>query len=225
MIATLTITFVFDTSIGIAVGLGLSFVVFLAEFVTSQYYKPELVSYSTSNHGIAVVKVAGDLNFLTSARVKDFVSALTTREIPIPDESSSRSDYLFQKVSSTLDYYLIPEVKNSPFCKDLMPLAIVVDVEAVLIVDLSGLSVLGEICSEARDKNVKVVIMNERSHLVTSLTKFGIENDVTNRYVNLDEYVMNSLLPRRPMNELLPVNPSHIHVDSDEMLESRHSLS
>ena len=47
----------------------------------------------------------------------DFVSALTIREPPLPDTESSRSEYIFYTVSSTFDRWLIPDVKNSPYCK------------------------------------------------------------------------------------------------------------
>ena len=139
--------------------------------------------------------------------MKDFVSAITIRDIPIPDLSTSRSDYIFYKVTYTLDHYLVPEVNKPPYAKDPMPLAIVIDIEPTILVDLSGLNVLKEISSEAREKNVKVVIINVKPHLVSYFSKFGLENDVSNKYVDLDSYLSKSLLPTRTKNEKRPKNP------------------
>ena len=207
LITTLTVTFVFDTAIGIALGLGLSFFIFVAEFVMSSHHKPILVENPKTNHGIAVVKIASDLNFLTGPRIKDFISSLITRELPPPDSETSRSERIFQKITSFLDHWLIPAVRTSPFAKDQLPLAVIIDLESSLIVDLSGLNVLKEFGIEARDKFVKVAFINVPEHLYPDFEKFGIDNDVSNKYVNLDSYISKSNLPRRPKSSSLPKNP------------------
>lgn len=207
LITTLTITFVFDTAIGLALGIILSLVFYLFDNVVNEIYKPDLTAYPTSNNGVAVVKIFSDVNFLTSPRIKDYISAITVREIAIPDTMSSRSDYWFYAVSSTLDKLLIPDVVKSPFAKDQLPLAIVIDLELCRSIDITGLTVLKEIGVEARLKHVKVLYININEKLVASLIKFGITNDITNKFVDLEPYLRKSYLPLNPRSNRLPENP------------------
>ena len=161
-----------------------------------------------------------DLTFFTSPRLKTYISDLVIREATtISSKSScSCSEKIFTKVTSSLDYYLIPEIKISPLIRDPMPLAVVIDLSYTMLIDFSGLYALREICDEARVKNIKVVIINEQSHLIEPLKKFGIENDDSNIYVDLNKYLMKSSLPKRPIDDLLPDNPYTCSGDIDNLM-------
>ena len=127
MVTTIIITFVYETSYGLAVGIGLSALFYLANNAFSLKTAPYLVAaphdaelsdppkLSTelenmehgageglSSHGILVVKMQGDLTFVHSFKIKEFISDLILQEPPQPGSAASRSETLRYAVSSTL---------------------------------------------------------------------------------------------------------------------------
>lgn len=194
MIVTFTLVFVYGTSVGLAVGLGFSLIVYLGDIVMNRQYDPTLESFSATNDGITVVKLNSDLNFLTYTRIKDFITTLTIREPPVPDANTSRADYIFHTVTTAMDTMLVPKSKSCMYCKNALPLAIVIDMEFTRVVDITGLQALAEMLSEARDKGVKGVIINVDKTLVSQFIKYGIKNDSSTPIVNLDRYLCLSTL-------------------------------
>jgi MFS superfamily sulfate permease-like transporter len=202
MLVTCTIVFVFDTSTGLAVGLGCSFLVYLFDIVTGQAYRPTVVSSAKETNGIDVVKLETDLNFLTAQRVKDFATALHTQKPVVPDASTSTSEYLHFTVSSAFDRALIPH--DESLYVDFLPVAIAIDFSAVRVLDITGLQTLSEIMAEARAKGVHVVAFNIKESLVEEMTKFGITNDASTPEANLDEYLKQSQLNVRKIHRHYP---------------------
>jgi hypothetical protein len=81
MLVTFLVTLFFETSIGLIVGLLLSILIFLAEVSFSKTTAPHVVHSHLDNHGVLVVRLEGDLTFLTSFRMKDLLLPYTTLEV------------------------------------------------------------------------------------------------------------------------------------------------
>ena len=65
--------------------------------------------------------------------------------------------------------------------------------------------------------------MNVKPHLLPTLLKYGIENDESNKYVNLSEYLSKSSLPVRPRSDTLPLNPVTTLISNDSDHDSLES--
>ena len=214
MLVTFIITFLLETSTGLAVGLGFSLFVYLTEAIFSHETAPFLFSASKDNRGIDVVKLEGDLTFLSANRVKDFVAALTLKDLPVPETSSSKSDQIFHRVSSAFDRVLRPRLLVGV---DLLPEALILDFEHVRIIDLTGLRTIEEVTVGARAKGVSVVLINTSTALTDCMAKFGIKSDVSSPHMDLDldEYSLRVTLPpagtpKKAMAEYVPVKRADV---------------
>jgi MFS superfamily sulfate permease-like transporter len=195
MLITFAITFIFDTSIGLAVGIGFSLIVYLIETTFSGITAPLLVASSKDNHGIDVVKLEGDLTFLSAARVKDFLSVLTVKEPSAPDVTLGTSEYIHRTIGQAFDRALRPHLMDG--VKEL-PKALVVDMAMVRLIDLTGIQALVEVIEDCRKKGILVVITYAHDDIQRALAKMGVENDSSTEEVNLDEYLAHkgaALLP------------------------------
>lgn len=139
MLVTATIVFVFDTSIGLAVGIACSFLVFLSDVAFAKANAPELVFLKENNDGIDVIKLNGDLNFLTTGRFKDFFTSRILVEAPRPDSNSTMSDRIFYRITSSFDYLLSPKLFNGVSS---LPKAVVLDMSFVRVLDLTGVTTI-----------------------------------------------------------------------------------
>ena len=125
MVTTLIITFVFETSTGLAVGIGLSALFYLANNAFSPKTAPYLITPMNDKeltdrpstelenmehgsgaaggaNGILVVKMQGDLTFVHSFGIKEFISNLILQEPTQPGSAASRSESMRYAVSSAL---------------------------------------------------------------------------------------------------------------------------
>ena len=68
MVVTFLVTLIFETSIGLAVGLFVSILIYLAEVSFGIVTAPHVVSDSKTNGGVDVIRLEGDLTFLTAHR-------------------------------------------------------------------------------------------------------------------------------------------------------------
>ena len=75
MLVTLVITFVFDTGIGLAVGIGASILFYLGELAFAATTGP-VAFYSDHGSGIEEVILQGDLTFIQCARFQNFMDSL-----------------------------------------------------------------------------------------------------------------------------------------------------
>jgi len=196
MMVTAAFTFVFETSIGLAIGIGCSVIVFFIDQVLNSSFNPELcVKASDSERNIDIVKLHCDVNFLTAARVKDFISPLSLTQPAKADASSAnRSDYLHSRISESFDYALIHGESNFV---DHLPSAIVIDLTHVHVCDLTGMQCLAEIMHETRIKKVKCVIINESDKMREELSAFHIVNDSSSLEVDLEDYLAQSKMPQK----------------------------
>jgi MFS superfamily sulfate permease-like transporter len=221
MVVTFAVTFIFDTSTGLAVGIGLSLITYLIETTFSSITAPLLVSAAKDNKGIDVVKLEvtpyypyypivpafphltltqscplqGDLTFLSAARVKEFLNALTVQlEQPLVD-SANTSDRLFKVVSDQFDNVLRPATRLIGVKE--LPKALVIDMRLVRLIDLSGVAAVAEVTADARQKGILVVITHAHEAVQRALAKMGVTNDGSTDTIDLDEYLYHkgALLP------------------------------
>jgi MFS superfamily sulfate permease-like transporter len=184
-LVTLIFSFVFDTSIGLAIGLGTSILMYIVfDIILSKTHQPRLFSSSRAGLDVDVVRIESDLNFLTAARIKDFISALTIETPAVPDISDTRLMYSFI-ISSAFDKILKPQLLRGV---DKLPKAIVIDMCLVKTVDISGLEALQTAMSEARSKKVLVALININPEIGVHLSRFGITSDKSSDEINFKTY-------------------------------------
>ena len=187
MLVTTTFTFVYDTSVGLAIGLGCSvFMYCVFDIILAKSHSPRLFTARRSNDGkdVDVLRIESDLNFLTASSIKDFIVALIVKA-PTQPPATNRSLYLRYEISSRLDRILKPNIRRGV---DELPKAIVIDMCLVKTVDLSGLDALESAIHEVRLKGVKVAIININPEINTYLTKFGITSDESTEELNFERY-------------------------------------
>jgi len=79
MLSTLVITFVFDTGIGLAVGIGLSVLFYLGDLAFASITAP-VAFYSDHGSGIEEVILQSDLTFIQCSRFQNFMDSLYRTE-------------------------------------------------------------------------------------------------------------------------------------------------
>ena len=183
MLVTWTITFTYDTSVGLAVGLASSIFMYLFNIVFSAASYPEAVNENpqkivqlVSSEGIQVVSFNGDLNFLTTPKLKQFFS---TFFVVAPDEvtlSESASQYYFQQITNALDNFF--RTKQNLRKRSEVPGIFALDFSKVVFIDLSGLHALDEILHDGRIYNVKFFFLNVRESVQQMIDKFGLQADI-----------------------------------------------
>lgn len=239
MTITFLVTLIFETSIGLGVGLVVSILIYLTEVSFSQNTSPKVVHEHTDNDGILVVKLEGDLTFLSSFRMKDLLLPYTILEVvdegedgegdreqseqdqnpgldleaggepniqrsPSSDsnthdeetkrkrEQAKRAEILHKRIGDAFDRVIPPpEALRNNFVSEL-PLAVVLDLSQVRILDITGLHSLAEFCVDARSNGILVAIVNTTKAITAKMIKFGITSDISNDKVNIDEYVLRS---------------------------------
>jgi len=191
LLSTWIITLTFNTELGIAIGLALSIAVYCLDIVLLTNAKPEIVDNGGSE--IQVVKINSDMTFLTANEVRDTISTLTfVKEFNEESVSLLRiSDKVYHHVSSSFDSVL--NIKTLEYVSDL-PRAIVIDLAAVRLIDITGFHAFKEIFQAGRAKGIKYVLYNVRDVLKHPLEKFGLYNDDSSLEVNLELYQSQSAI-------------------------------
>lgn len=191
IMVTATFTFVYNTKVGLAVGLGTSIIVYTVfDIVLSEAHKPRLFTKSATdkpgkhNDDVDVVRIESDINFLTAARVKDFISGLTM-EVPSEPSGGNYQENLRFRIANAFDKVLRPNLLKGV---TRLPKAIVIDMCLVKTVDISGLEALESSLHEVRAKSIPVCLINISPLLKPQLTHYGIHSDVSTDEVDFDEY-------------------------------------
>ena len=229
MLLTSIIVFTFDTSTGLAVGIGASALFHLIDVVTNVRHQPTVVEYPDNKH-ICIIRINSDLNFLTSAAFKDFVTKLT---IPVNrppvhiDNLESRPWYdvdrrilIKYQISKSFDSIFKP---NELLGVEELPLAVIIDVGLVRSADITGFMAIEEIVLEVRSRGIKVVLIHSPKWLVREFNKYGIENDVGDDLLDLDHFLkFDSKLPRRQVKKVDAAKSGMVdsHVSEVEMADS-----
>jgi len=174
---------VFNTEVGLAVGLGTSLFIFVADTsfrsenepsvnptqitdkqsddVEKEYIKDSRVKY---------IRLNQDLNFLTVDRLEDVVNKLTEQGYPSAHKVENWRKKAFDTISSFLDGVLLT---RRPQLVEVLPLAIVVDFAWVKIIDLSALYSVQTISTLLQMKGVKLVLINLSPDITKAFKKTG----------------------------------------------------
>jgi MFS superfamily sulfate permease-like transporter len=98
MLVTMIFTFVYDTEIGLALGIGTSVLMYcVVDIILSQFRKPRL--FASPDERVQVVRLESDLNFLTAFPIKDFIANLAVKEPDAPVVTNRSEYYRFQIAS------------------------------------------------------------------------------------------------------------------------------
>lgn len=200
MLFTWIMVLTFNTEIGILVGLASSILIFLVDVVQLTNSKPTLIETHGENADIRIVKVGGDITFLTANEIRDFVSNLTftkefTEDSLVLMDSSSR---MYHRVSSSFEQVF--HVKDFAYVDEL-PRAIILDLSMVRVIDLTGLQAFEEILKEGRGKGIKFVLMNCIDALKPDFRKIGLFSDESSLEINLECFLKNSAIVRTSSEE------------------------
>jgi len=210
MLATWIMVLTFNTEIGLAVGIGSSILMFLADVAFHKENEPLLIQKASENGGIDVVRLEGDLNFVTVGRFKQFISTLVNVEAKPIHKESDIHQRLFSKVSQSLDRVLAPKkILTVPS----LPKAVVIDLSKVKVIDLSGLVGLDEVLRELRNRKVLVVVTNTTEYINDMLIKFKIKNDQSQGDIDLDLYLTGSHLSVQAVKAGLPEPGTEVRDD------------
>lgn len=165
MLVTFLITLIFDTSLGLAAGVGVSITMLLKDIIFSPDSKPffEILpslrstddledtigdeeenkskSFGIADLTVQIVRLNNDLVFLTAPMIKD----------TLVDEILNKRGNKFK--------------------------ALIIDFTDVKLIDISGMMALRECASHTRAKKLRFVLVNVRSTIHQKLVKFGIITD------------------------------------------------
>lgn len=200
MIVTSVFVFVFNTEVGLGIGLATSIFVFIVDTVFRSVNEPsvnptqindmqseEVLKESLKDPRIKYIRLNQDLNFLTVDRLEDAVIKLTeTGFASKHTDVNSWRRKVFDKITSFLDAALLTQ---RPQIVDVLPLAIVIDFAWVKIIDLSALFAVQGIAALLKLKGVKLVLINCTPDIAQSFKKTGFENDGSSAHLNLDYFL------------------------------------
>lgn len=182
MIVTIVITFAFDSSIGLAIGLGTSVLVYCVfDIILSETHTPRLFT-KTTDDDIEVVRIESDVNFLTAAMIKDFLVGLTQERVAPPPNTNVQESIRYE-IASVFDKVLKPNLLEGV---EKMPKAIVIDMCIVKTLDISGLEALESAIHEVRVRKVLVAFINANPFVQKILDNYGIRNDASTPEVNFE---------------------------------------
>lgn len=216
MLVAFIFVFVLETGSGLGIGVGVSVIIYLAEVVASSRNDPVVITCTSKEGDVQVVRMETDLCFLTAARLKQAVSPLITQKPQKPDENAASHKRYFFAVTSTFDYFLSPSTETSV---DVLPAALVLDLSHVRITDLTGIQAVGELQLEARLQRILFVVTGATPVVAAQLKKFGIKNDSSVPGVDLDVYLKGAVGLDVLESELAPREPKD--TDRDPTFETR----
>jgi MFS superfamily sulfate permease-like transporter len=192
IILTFGLEFVFNTEIGLAVGLSTSLLIFVLDTTFNPSTQIHVVSSGKENNGVDIVKFEGsEFTFLNSTRVKNFIIELSYLAPKKPDPNNLNR-VIFYNVSQTLDKVLRPDLLVPV---DTLPKAIVVDFHSIRIVDITALIGLAEVVHETASRGVSLVLINIHPSVIDYFTKYKIKNQVFDPSisdVDLSQYLKHS---------------------------------
>jgi len=194
MFMTLAITFITDTEVGLACGVGASVLFYLADLAFSAYTAP--YAHFLSEQGVEEVELQGDMSFIQAGRFTYFVDGLLRTEPERPPDNAHPQTKALYEARSCFDSTFRPRALGGAI-RDVLPTAIVFDFSGVNILDFSGQTAIVEAVYEARKLSVRIVIIKSRPHITYDLIKRGIYNDASTPDLNLDDYLYFSDLPTK----------------------------
>lgn len=172
MLITFIVTFVFDTSLGLAAGIGVSVFMLLKDLVFSPDSKPfyEIVAnMGTLDDGDLEKNGVGDGDGLNGNGNDEFGLSkdLTVQIVRL------NNDLVFLTAPAIKDA-LVDEILNKRGNKFE---ALILDFSDVKIVDISGMIALKETMTHTRSKKIQFVLIHVRHNVHKKLEKFGVTSD------------------------------------------------
>ena len=186
MFMTFFFVFVYDTTIGLPIGLGCSVLVYLYDLKFKKTRGPYINISQYENGGIDIVKVNSELTFLTIDTLKEYINTLTKKEEEPLSESAIWQEKMIHDIAKTLDDAVT--LKHIPGV-NILPKAVIVDLIGCSFIDLTSIHRLNEISFELKVKGVSFVVINANSDVSSSLKKFGFVNSRSTATCNLDIYL------------------------------------
>eukprot|EP00596_Hydrurales_sp_CCMP1899_P005440 CAMPEP_0119042440 /NCGR_PEP_ID=MMETSP1177-20130426/15189_1 /TAXON_ID=2985 /ORGANISM="Ochromonas sp, Strain CCMP1899" /LENGTH=437 /DNA_ID=CAMNT_0007009239 /DNA_START=1125 /DNA_END=2438 /DNA_ORIENTATION=+ len=167
MLVTFTITFVFDTGLGLAAGVGCSIFMLLKDIVFAPDSRPffEIIPSVASVEDMEA-EVDEEANYADCLSGKGMAD-LTVQIVRL------NNDLVFLTAPMIKDT-LVDEIINKRGNKFK---ALIIDFTDVKLVDISGMMALSECASHTRAKKLRFVLVNVRSRIHDKLVKFGIDSD------------------------------------------------
>ena len=176
LIITFTITFVFDTSIGLGAGIATSLIVFLFENIFSARNTPVSKQVGKGKQRIEIIRLNTDLNFLTVPRIKDFIAfGVLLRDSP---PHAIIIDFVDVKHIDSTALKVFAEIKSE--CHEMHILFVTTNV----IPDVAADLIKGGICTDCGQWEVL-----EGEHREDTATEHAeeINYDVKRGFVELQE--------------------------------------
>lgn len=177
MLCTATCVFVFDTGIGLAVGLGMSALVNLVDQAISTENAPILVKKYDVHEKAEMhhVLVQQDLTFMSIGRILDVIESLTvTKPIDHTAADLSANERLFLQISGFFDQWLKPRLYTGI---DELPKIVIVDLHYTRVADLTSMRTFTETAESLRKKGVRIALINTTPSIAKAFAKIGFEND------------------------------------------------
>lgn len=164
MLITFIITLVFDTSLGLAAGVGVSIVMLLKDIIFAPDSKPffEIMPSNEDSDDVDAIEKGSDAEALNPG-----VADLTVQIVRL------NNDLVFLTAPMIKDT-LVDEILNKRGNKFE---ALIIDFTDVKLVDISGMMALRECASHTRAKKLRFVLVNVRSKIHQKLAKFGVITD------------------------------------------------
>ena len=178
ILVTLVLEFLFNTEIGLAVGLSLSRAIYVLETGFTSAVRTIHVAKAVDTNGIDVISIeGGSVTFVNVVALKDSILQLSQTWKNTGDDRLL-SNRIFNTVTHSLDTVLRPDLLKSISS---LPKAIVVDWTHVRAVDLTAFIALNEAVEETARREVSIIYYNIHESVLPQLLKYNIQN------VNFDE--------------------------------------
>lgn len=165
MTVTFLITLIFDTSLGLAAGVGVSILMLLKDIIFSPDSKPFF-------------------EIMPSVDDVEDPDGMNMKEKDIEADTSGVADLTVQivRLNNDLVFLTAPMIKDTLVDEILNKRgnkfkALIIDFTDVKLVDISGMMALRECASHTRAKKLRFVLVNVRSKIHEKLVKFGVLTD------------------------------------------------
>jgi MFS superfamily sulfate permease-like transporter len=176
MFVTFIFVFVLNTGIGLAVGISASVLVYLVDTAFNPANAPiVLETEELKANNVKHIRLKSDLNFITTQRTADIVHSFVYLAPTAPDAvDSTWNDRVFYKITKAFDDFFQPGLLHGVHS---LPVAVVIDLELVNVIDLDGIMAVSDWAKSARSKKVAFAVINANPVIAKSLAKFEFASD------------------------------------------------
>ena len=174
ILVTLVLEFLFNTEIGLAVGLSLSLLLYVIETAFTSSVGLAVVAKAEDTNGIDVLSIeGGSVTFVNVVAFKNTILQMSLTWQTTSNGQDNLSNRVFDSVTHTLDTVLRPDMLQPV---KVLPKAVVVDWTHVRAVDLTAFIALSELVDESIKRQVTIIFFNVHESILDSLRKYNIKN-------------------------------------------------